>query len=146
MSLAGGTLSPNRSLPRSSATFGNQVVSPQPSTSSNKGNAPEQSNGNGTTLHKSIPRTQRSQKSSTLPSGPEGDETTWGSNFWVTLVDPQVSFSVISYGVFVNLTDNTDPDFILRLSCHWSSKLGSACRQLCVRQLLLHDPLNFDIT
>lgn len=97
-----GNLSPDPgsapSLPRSSATFGHADHSRRPSTSSehsklaseqpvltkpHSSNVPEV-NVNGAPL-----RTPRPAKNPP-PANGDGDETAWGSNFWVTLVDPQV--------------------------------------------------------
>ncbi|KAJ6497827.1 hypothetical protein C8R45DRAFT_1211640 [Mycena sanguinolenta] len=68
------------SLPRSSATF---TSSPSKSTSSA---SPSPA--------KSSPRNPRSHKSlSSISTRGTSDEAAWGSNFWVTLVDPQTQTS-----------------------------------------------------
>jgi hypothetical protein len=80
------------SPPRSSSTFGHQSDSLH-TPSSDKGHAPNGIpavpivNVNGSPhFSPRVPRTAKSQ----APMQ-EGDEATWGSNFWVTLIDPQVS-------------------------------------------------------
>lgn len=55
------------------------------STSSHIGTGLEGDGVNGL----SASRTPRPRKSS-VPGTADGDEAAWGSNFWVTLVDPQV--------------------------------------------------------
>ncbi|KAF8638003.1 hypothetical protein AX16_010635 [Volvariella volvacea WC 439] len=68
----------------------------EPSAASNKGKAPEHSTPIITT-----PRTDSSSptsstrrpRNSASPSLSESEETAWGSNFWVTLVDPQTQTS-----------------------------------------------------
>lgn len=86
----------SRSVPASahssSATFGPWV---DPAEASEKRNLPEQSNGHSTNIptvnvNRSSLRTPRSPK---VPqaNGQDGDDAAWGSNFWVTLVDPQAS-------------------------------------------------------
>lgn len=68
------------SLPRSSATFTTAPsVDRSPSSSS------------ATPSPNSHLRNPRSQKSFSSISTKETDEAAWGSNFWVTLVDPQAS-------------------------------------------------------
>ncbi|KAJ7718003.1 hypothetical protein DFH07DRAFT_337391 [Mycena maculata] len=73
------------SLPRSSATF--STSGPSVDRSSPKPNA--------TSSPKSYSRNPgpRSQKSFSSVSTKETDEAAWGSNFWVTLVDPQTQTS-----------------------------------------------------
>lgn len=110
-SAGSGSLSPDLSsapsLPRSSATFGPVEQSRRRSISSERGKAPEtpvttstpdnahtsvasvpEVNVNGTPL-----RSLRPAKGS-IANG-DGDEMTWGSNFWVTLVDPQVCDTLV---------------------------------------------------
>ncbi|KAJ7874752.1 hypothetical protein B0H14DRAFT_3552219 [Mycena olivaceomarginata] len=71
------------SLPRSSATFTTVERTPSKSTSSA---SPSPA--------KSSLRNPRSQKSlSSISTRDTGDEAAWGSNFWVTLVDPQTQTS-----------------------------------------------------
>lgn len=60
---------------------------------------------------KTTPRTPRTPKSSQQPANANGgdDSATWGSNFWVTLVDPQVrdpehAFAAICLFLSDNLT------------------------------------------
>jgi hypothetical protein len=89
-------MSGSRSVPASpnssSATFGRRA---DPSEASDKHAASGQLNGHSTNTaavngNRSSLRKPRSPK---LPqaNGQEGDDAAWGSNFWVTLVDPQVS-------------------------------------------------------
>ncbi|KAJ6558505.1 hypothetical protein DFH09DRAFT_1163029 [Mycena vulgaris] len=70
------------SLPRSSATF---------SSGPSVDRSPPKSNA--TPSPKSHLRNPRSQKSFSSVSTKETDEAAWGSNFWVTLVDPQTQTS-----------------------------------------------------
>ncbi|KAJ6495627.1 hypothetical protein C8R47DRAFT_1115791 [Mycena vitilis] len=70
------------SLPRSSATF---------STSPSLDRSPPKSTA--TASPKSHLRNPRSQKSFSSLSTKGTDESAWGSNFWVTLVDPQTQTS-----------------------------------------------------
>ncbi|KAJ7124972.1 hypothetical protein C8R44DRAFT_914333 [Mycena epipterygia] len=74
---------PPPSLPRSSATF--STSGPSVDRSPQKTNA--------TPSPKSHLRNPRSQKSFSSVSTKETDEAAWGSNFWVTLVDPQTQTS-----------------------------------------------------
>ncbi|KAJ7039153.1 hypothetical protein C8F04DRAFT_1087289 [Mycena alexandri] len=67
------------SLPRSSATF------------STLDRSPPKSNANPS--QKSHLRNPRSEKSFSSLSTKDSDESAWGSNFWVTLVDPQTQTS-----------------------------------------------------
>lgn len=55
--------------------------------------------------------------------GREADEATWGSNFWVTLVDPQVCIQ--SWCLEEILTEGVDANIILCLSINRGSKLGT---------------------
>ncbi|KAJ7497063.1 hypothetical protein FB451DRAFT_1209933 [Mycena latifolia] len=71
------------SLPRSSATF--STSGPSIDRSPPKSNA--------TSSPKSHLRNPRSQKSFSSVSTKDTDEAAWGSNFWVTLVDPQTQTS-----------------------------------------------------
>ncbi|KAF8160909.1 hypothetical protein B0H34DRAFT_795758 [Crassisporium funariophilum] len=87
MSLAISTNIPSHptshSTPPSATTLVNPAVSRQPSTSSNDGKLGRSNSRTSTT---------RTPTRSTL-AGQEGDDPTWGSNFWVTLVDPQTQTS-----------------------------------------------------
>ena len=101
-SVNSGTLSPDPSLPRSSATFGpggggRNDVTGNPGKEA-KREIPEVS-VNGAPL-----RMPRPQKSGNLNNGntngvagglgAEGEGGEWGSQFWVTLVDPQVGLLI----------------------------------------------------
>lgn len=111
-SAGSGSLSPDLSsapsLPRSSATFGPVEQSRRRSTSSERDEVPETSvtgntpnnpitspnvvpdvNVNGAPL-----RSPKPAKTTPAVNG-DIDEMTWGSNFWVTLVDPQVCASIV---------------------------------------------------
>ena len=35
---------------------------------------------------------QQPKRSTSKPDSPQEDDPTWGSNFWVTLVDPKVAY------------------------------------------------------
>ena len=59
-----------------------------------------------------------------------GDDATWGANFWVTLVDPQVRPNMCPFTLF---SSRTEPNTLLRLPSDWPSQLGSARWHLCVR-------------
>uniref|UniRef100_A0A0W0FWJ9 Rho gtpase activator n=1 Tax=Moniliophthora roreri TaxID=221103 RepID=A0A0W0FWJ9_MONRR len=70
-------------------------VSRQPSSasaSSNKGKVPDQ-NGRITTTTTTPQKSSLKSRSITSTPGLEQDENKWGSNFWVTLVDPQTQSS-----------------------------------------------------
>ncbi|KAF9528517.1 hypothetical protein CPB83DRAFT_929834 [Crepidotus variabilis] len=64
--------------PHSATTLVNPHISRQPSTSSNKGKTPTTRSRKSTLRSQSRPAVNQ-----------EGDDSAWGSNFWVTLVDPQ---------------------------------------------------------
>jgi hypothetical protein len=81
----------------------------------------------GEELQRRTPQAKNSQ----ISVAQEGDEAAWGSNFWVTLVDPQVGCSFIWLRK-LTASRVPDTDVIFRMSRHWSSKLGSPSRQLCV--------------
>lgn len=51
---------------------------------------PKNADGSNLTADNPQPRTPRTESSQFPIVGQEGDEAAWGSNFWVTLVDPQV--------------------------------------------------------
>lgn len=112
-SLSTGTLSPEPSIARSSATFG-------PGGGGHSRKSSLKSNGNdmngkkdGKEPKRDIPevnlngtplRTPRPRKSSNLNNGNvnggagapgEGEGGEWGSQFWVTLVDPQVRVVIV---------------------------------------------------
>lgn len=59
-----------------------------------------------------------------------GDDATWGANFWVTLVDPQVRSNMCPFTLF---SSRTEPNVILRMPSNRPSQLGSARWHLCVR-------------
>ncbi|KAF9467343.1 hypothetical protein BDZ94DRAFT_1287753 [Collybia nuda] len=77
------TLSPENDVPGSPSPS-NGDVRREASTSSRDGRVAEVDGINSL----SASRTPRPRKSS-IPGVVDGDEATWGSNFWVTLVDPQ---------------------------------------------------------
>ncbi|KAF8200735.1 hypothetical protein BJ912DRAFT_921356 [Pholiota molesta] len=59
------------------------AIARQPSTSSPKGISPKQASRQSTLKSPTRPTLNLT------PAGHDGDDATWGSNFWVTLVDPQ---------------------------------------------------------
>lgn len=65
--------------PLSATTLVNPPLSRQPSTSSNKTKSPG-----------ARPRSSTLKSKSRVPVNQDAEESGWGSNFWVTLVDPQV--------------------------------------------------------
>ncbi|KAK0454720.1 hypothetical protein EV421DRAFT_439534 [Armillaria borealis] len=73
------------SSPLPGATIPRQV-----STSSAKGRASERVNGVSTPQSPTFKSTRQSRSSTPAQ---DGDDTTWGSNFWVTIVDPQTQSS-----------------------------------------------------
>ncbi|KAG7449597.1 uncharacterized protein BT62DRAFT_928318 [Guyanagaster necrorhizus] len=73
-----------------SSSLPSAVISRQASTSSAKGKASERANG-ATTPQSPTFKSTRQSRSSTPAQ--DGEDTTWGSNFWVTLVDPQTQSS-----------------------------------------------------
>ncbi|PBK81902.1 hypothetical protein ARMGADRAFT_947499 [Armillaria gallica] len=73
------------SSPLPGATIPRQV-----STSSAKGRASERENGVTTPQSPTFKSTRQSRSSTPAQ---DGDDTTWGSNFWVTIVDPQTQSS-----------------------------------------------------
>ncbi|KAK0212594.1 hypothetical protein DFS33DRAFT_1370164 [Desarmillaria ectypa] len=83
---------PHESFPRRapSSSLPSVTISRQASTSSAKGKASERVNG-ATTPQSPTFKSMRQSRSSTPAQ--DGDDTTWGSNFWVTLVDPQTQSS-----------------------------------------------------
>jgi hypothetical protein len=75
---------------------------------------------------------QRPHKSSTTSSATSSvQEDGWGSNFWVTLVDPQVCRRLHLATFATCEIEYSDKYRILRLSSNWSSQLGSSCWQFC---------------
>lgn len=57
--------------------------------------APKNAADNGSNITTDSPKPGTQTKNSPLPvAGQESDEGAWGSNFWVTLVDPQVGHSL----------------------------------------------------
>lgn len=54
---------------------------------------PKNADGSNLTADNPQPRTPRTESSQFPIVGQEGDEAAWGSNFWVTLVDPQTQTS-----------------------------------------------------
>jgi hypothetical protein len=91
------TLPPSdRSPARPSPTFRHQSASNQVSSSPVKGQYPAVANGNENDValarapaDNSTPRTSRPPPHVAVTN--DAEETVWGSNFWVTLVDPQVT-------------------------------------------------------
>ncbi|KAK0473133.1 hypothetical protein EDD18DRAFT_1313999 [Armillaria luteobubalina] len=73
------------SSPLPGATFPRQA-----STSSAKGKASERVNSVSTPQSPTFKSTRQSRSSTPAQ---DGDDTTWGSNFWVTIVDPQTQSS-----------------------------------------------------
>jgi hypothetical protein len=102
-----GLLSPDRSPTPSATTFGHQPTPNHASTSSENGHPPAVTvNGHAAAVAhdhvgKSALRTPRTTKATTVA---EPEETAWGSNFWVTLVDPQVFSSRLSKDLALSLT------------------------------------------
>ncbi|KAF9476361.1 hypothetical protein BDN70DRAFT_882529 [Pholiota conissans] len=75
--------SASQTPPPSATTLVNPAISRQPSTSSHKGKSPKQA------PRQSTLRSPTRPTFTTTPPAHDGDDATWGSNFWVTLVDPQ---------------------------------------------------------
>ncbi|PPQ77223.1 hypothetical protein CVT25_011069 [Psilocybe cyanescens] len=75
---------PSQTPPSSATKLVNPSLSRQPSTSSNKSKKITKQSSRQSTL-KTPTRTTFAPQ--------DGDEATWGSNFWVTLVDPQTATS-----------------------------------------------------
>lgn len=117
-----------------------------PSGSSSQQVVPEL-NVNGSALPKesgSSPRTSKaSPKISAAPSNAEQDSG-WGSNFWVTLIEPQVRtlFTVPSQFTKLTLVFIIVSNTLLCVSSIGPSQLGPSCRQLrvCVIVLPLSAP------
>lgn len=105
------------SLPRSSATFTTVERTPSKSTSSA---SPSPA--------KSSLRNPRSQKSlSSISTRDTGDEAAWGSNFWVTLVDPQASPLRLFLRSDWLSKKHPDSDVLLCMPCNWTGQLGPSC-------------------
>lgn len=100
-------LSSAPSLPRSDATFGHVELSPKQSMSSSDRPKTSASEVSGNSMTKAVPevsvngtplRTPRPAKSAPSTLGGDSDDSAWGSNFWVTLVDPQVRIDYNIWG------------------------------------------------
>ena len=63
---------------------------------------------------------------------PQEDDPTWGSNFWVTLVDPKVVYFSVLPMIYCSTPRLKDTDIFLCLPRNWSSQLGRPRRQFCV--------------
>lgn len=70
--------------------------------------------------------------SGTFDSSAEPDKATWGANFWVTLVDPQVCSILSCSGVEERLRVFKDQRHVLCMSCNGPSQLGPAGGDICV--------------
>ena len=87
------------------------------------------------------PRQSRPSVSSTSASTSTHahDETTWGSHFWVTLVDPQVGIYILILPLlFVALIDvrSPEPSVLFCLPCDGTGFMGPSRRKFCVRTLI----------
>lgn len=83
----------------------------------------------------STPNSQRSilKSSARSVSTQESDDATWGANFWVTLVDPQVSTRFFNNREMpFDLTKIKDTNLIFRVSSDWTSQLGPSCGDIRV--------------
>lgn len=116
VSAGSGSLSPDPSsapsLPRSSATFGPVGQLRRRSTSSERDKAPESSIAGSTSnnpranavsevsVNGTPTRAARPAKKAPTING-DGDDVAWGSNFWVTLVDPQVCSNMVQVHLLV---------------------------------------------
>lgn len=115
MSLTAESQIPNDvSLPPPSVTVSTPGHSRQPSTSSDKGAEQNGTLSATASPQKSNLRQPRPQKASTFPAL-DGDETAWGSNFWVTLVDPQVFFKPFSCYLLIGTWHARQPLLFLRV-------------------------------
>ena len=81
---------------------------------------------------------RQSRPSTSSGSTHTHDDATWGSHFWVTLVDPQASLIITIRLIFMVLTRvyclcSTDPGFLLRMPGDGTSFMGPSGRELCVR-------------
>lgn len=107
-----------------------QSLSREPSNVSNRNRPVSQSplRGSGPAA-KPQPRT----RTPAVQEPSEPDDAKWGSNFWVTLVDPQVCR--VKTNLAVSRTDGcmSDANIVFCLPCHRASKLGSASGPLRVR-------------
>lgn len=125
-------------------TLSPELASNQPSTSSGRGKPAEQ--------HITTPSSRSiSRNSSRYPTqrspgkSHEGDEAAWGSNFWVTLVDPQVGARLPMRMMNAGLKSwhcLLDTNIFLCVPSYRTSELGSSCWTLCVTFLLRGDSLS----
>ena len=162
-SVSTGTLSPDPSLPRSSATFGpggggslkysrndvnGKIDSPGKEA---KREIPEVS-VNGAPLRMPRPRKSGNLNNGNTNGGAgglgaEGEGGDWGSQFWVTLVDPQVRLLVQLniWNCGQTIIFFLDRSFVLCLSSYRSSLLGSASWQFRVRTTVYLSLLPFNV-
>ena len=85
------------------------------------------------------PRQSRPSTSSASASTHTHDETTWGSHFWVTLVDPQVGIYILILPLlFAALIDVccTEPGVLLCLPRDRTGFMGPSRRKFCVRTFI----------
>ena len=77
---------------------------------------------------------RQSRPSTSSGSTHTHDDATWGSNFWVTLVDPQASLimTLLVY-LWFNCLCSLDPGLFLRMPGDGTSFMGPSGRELCVR-------------
>ena len=66
------------------------------------------------------------------------DETTWGSHFWVTLVDPQVGiypYFTSSFAALIGVY-SVEPSVLLCVPSNRTGFMGSSCRKFRVRTII----------
>lgn len=120
----------------------------QNSTFPGKGKIPE--HRTSTPPSRSISRNSSRQPTQRSPGkSHEADEAAWGSNFWVTLVDPQVCTQLsLMDTAMLKLDAMLDTNILLCLSGDRTSELGPSCRTFCVMlrasRLLLELTLDTD--
>ncbi len=85
------------------------------------------------------PRHSRPSTSSASASTHTQDETTWGSNFWVTLVDPQVGIYILILPLlFAALIDvcSAEPGVLLCVPRDGTGFMGPSRWKFCVRTFM----------
>lgn len=110
-----------------------QSLSREPSNASHRIRTTSQTPLRGSGPAKPQPRT----RTPAVPEPSEPDDTKWGSNFWVTLVDPQVRCPINYCEVSLTESCISDTNLVFRLPCDRPSQLGCTCRSLRVRVPML---------
>lgn len=106
----------------------------QPSTSATISNSPR------SPAPRSRKSTLRSPTNTNIVQ--EGEETGWGSNFWVTLVDPQVCSIALEKSVSLKIGSISESDCIFCMSCYGRSQLGTPSWYFCVNSSII-EPFMF---